>query len=220
MFKTAGLNLLCEINLNKLEINCSYAYFSFLTGTGCFVKKESKIKVAYRYALALYEAAAGKKAVDKVMKDAGVLRKIISEDASIVTSLSNPLWNTADKKQTLDEISTRLKLNEETRNFLSVAADGNRLGLLESILKSFCDIYYEKHDIAEVNVETVKPLSTEQDKKLQENLEKYFKKKVLITYTVKPEILGGLVVTCGSDMIDDSIRGKLNRLETVMKGGE
>ena len=141
MFKTAGLNLLCEINLNKLEINCSYAYFSFLTGTGCFVKKESKIKVAYRYALALYEAAAGKKAVDKVMKDAGVLRKIISEDASIVTSLSNPLWNTADKKQTLDEISTRLKLNEETRNFLSVAADGNRLGLLESILKSFCDIY-------------------------------------------------------------------------------
>ena len=69
-------------------------------------------------------------------------------------------------------------------------------------------------------METVKSLSAEQDKKLQENLEKYFKKKVLITYTVKSEILGGLVVTCGSDMIDDSIRGKLNRLETVMKGGE
>lgn len=44
--------------------------------------------------------------------------------------------------------------------------------------------------------------------------------KVVVNYEICPEILGGLIVKFGSSMIDDSIRGKLNRLEIMMKGGQ
>ena len=37
-------------------------------------------------------------------------------------------------------------------------------------------------------------------------------------YQIKPEILGGLVIECGTKLIDDSIKGKLERLELLMKG--
>ena len=63
-------------------------------------------------------------------------------------------------------------------------------------------------------------LSAAQVKKLEASLEKLLKQKVLVSYLVKPEVLGGLKVKYGSNMIDDTLLGKLNRLEQVMKGGQ
>jgi F-type H+-transporting ATPase subunit delta len=69
-------------------------------------------------------------------------------------------------------------------------------------------------------VQTVKALSAAQDSKLKALLEKKLAKKVLINYTITPDLLGGLIVKYGSSMIDDSLKGKLTRLEIIMKGGQ
>ena len=42
--------------------------------------------------------------------------------------------------------------------------------------------------------------------------------KVVVKYQIKPEILGGLVIECGTKFIDDSVKGKLERFELLMKG--
>ena len=81
-------------------------------------------------------------------------------------------------------------------------------------------VYYIRHDIAEVEVGTVRELSAAQDKKLRANLEKMLSRKVVVKYEIKPELLGGLVIKFNSNMIDDSLKSKLNRLELVMKGGQ
>ena len=49
-------------------------------------------------------------------------------------------------------------------------------------------------------------------------MEKYTGNKVVVKYQIKPEILGGLLVECGSELIDDSVKGKIDRLELLMKG--
>ena len=64
------------------------------------------------------------------------------------------------------------------------------------------------------------PLTETQDKNLKTNLKNFLKKDVLINYHINPDIMGGLVVSYNSEMIDDSLKGKLNRLETIMKGGQ
>jgi len=81
-------------------------------------------------------------------------------------------------------------------------------------------LYYQKHGIAEVEVSSVKPLSASQNKKLIAELEAKIGKKVVAKYVLAPELLGGLRIKYGSNMIDDSIMGKLNRLEIMMKGGQ
>ena len=43
-------------------------------------------------------------------------------------------------------------------------------------------------------------------------------REVTIDASVDPNILGGIVVKLGSQMIDASIRTKLNRLASAMKG--
>lgn len=91
---------------------------------------------------------------------------------------------------------------------------------LPQILEAFRHVYYIRHDIAEVEVGTVRELSAAQDKKLRANLEKMLSRKVVVKYEIKPELLGGLVIKFNSNMIDDSLKSKLNRLELVMKGGQ
>ena len=65
---------------------------------------------------------------------------------------------------------------------------------------------------------TYKFMKKDQDERLKRCLEKWLQKKVVIKYTIKPEILGGLLVECGSIMFDDSLKGKLEKLELLMKG--
>lgn len=184
------------------------------------VKKISKTKIISTYAQSLYEAAEENKVIEKVAKDVDVLRKILVDDPQIITDLSNQIWKTGSKLQAISEISKKLGLTEEMKSCLNLLAENGRMAELLSVLDAFKHTYYQRHDIEEVEVLTVKSLSEVQDKKLKASLEKKLAKKVLITYTIKPELLGGLVVKYGSSMIDDSISGKLTRLEIMMKGGQ
>lgn len=184
------------------------------------MKKDSKTKIARVYALALYEAAEERKTVPQVSDDMMKLLDAVRADAGIVKCLANPLWGLDDKKAALREVAARMKLNAETLNCLDLIAENGRFAELPQILEAFRHIYYVRHDIAEVEVGTVRELSAAQDKKLRVNLEKMLSRKVVVKYEIKPELLGGLVIKFNSNMIDDSLKSKLNRLELVMKGGQ
>ena len=184
------------------------------------VKKDSKTKIGRVYALALYEAAEAKKAVSRVSDDMAKLLDAVKADSEIVKYLSNPLWNVDDKKAALKAVAAKMKLSDETLNCLDLIAENGRFAELPQILEAFRHIFYEKHGIAEVEVGTVKELSAAQDEKLRANLEKMLSRKVVVKYEIKPELLGGLVIKFNSNMIDDSLKSKLNRLELVMKGGQ
>lgn len=184
------------------------------------MKKRSKTQIASTYALALYEVAESKKAVALVKKDVSLLLDEINTVKDFIKYFSNPIWEIASKKEALKEIATKLKLSSETLNCLDVIADNNRFAEIDLILQEFKHIANQKAGIEEVLVKSVQPLSAEQEKKLSANLENMLGKKVLINYEISPEILGGLQIKFGSNMIDDTINSKLNRLEQIMKGGQ
>jgi F-type H+-transporting ATPase subunit delta len=182
------------------------------------MSNDSKIQIASRYALALYLAAEEKKKIHEIGGDISTLLGIIKKDKDIIKDLSNPLWDADSKKNTLKLIGKKLKLSQETINCLGLVVDNNRTKDLELILEGFRKVYFKKHNITLVHVESVKELTPSQEKKLISNLEEKTSSKILLEYKIDPEILGGLIIRYGSEMIDDSVKGKLNKLETIMKG--
>ena len=170
------------------------------------MKKDSKNKLAASYADAMFEAARAAKAGSRVLSDVETLKSALEEDPKIVGMLANPLWKTDAKKAAVSEIGSRLGLSGVTVNALLTAADNNRLNLLPEILDRCKALFYAA------------VLKKDQDERLKRSLEKWLQKKVVIKYTIKPEILGGLLVECGSIMFDDSLKGKLEKLELLMKG--
>ena len=178
------------------------------------MKKRSKSKIASIYAIALYEAAVEKKALAKVQKDVALLLAETKALPDFVKFFANPIIEIQDKKDTLKQIAGKLKLNPETLSCLDILAENGRFSEFELILEEFVHYANKQAGIA------VKELNPAQSKKLEGALEKMLNQKVLVNYEVCPEILGGLQIKFGSNMIDDTILAKLNRLEQIMKGGQ
>lgn len=180
------------------------------------MKKDSKAKVATVYGKALYEAGLENKELELVYKELEYLYSVFS--ALQIKEISNPTINISIKKEVISEIVKKGKLSKTIEKSLDVLLDSGRFIYLKEICIAFKKFYCAQNNIALVNVRTVKELSISQDKKLKENLESFLQKKLIINYEIIPSILGGLVIDYDSFQIDDSIKGKLSRLEQIMKG--
>lgn len=181
------------------------------------MKKTSKTQIAQNYATALYDAAVSDNVLETVFNNCQDIEKTLN-NVEHLDILNNPELRFNQKKEILSAIADKLKISKTVENFLITLAENNRFGDLNAIFSRFYQIYYKKQEMMEVLVQSVQPLNAEQQEKLSKNLEKKLKQKLVINYKINPDILGGLVVEIGSNIIDDSIKGKLNRLEQVMKG--
>lgn len=180
------------------------------------MKKKSDIKIGATYAKAWFDGALELNELEKAFADTEKLSG--SFDAENLKLLSSPIIPFNIKTDAVKDISTSLKLSKSTKNLLNILLDNSRFSQLPQVLKEFKYIYYKHNNIVEVCVETVKPLSKSQDEKLQQKLKDSLKQDVVIEYQIKPEIIGGLNIMFGTYRFDDSIKRKLDDLESIMKG--
>ena len=61
-------------------------------------------------------------------------------------------------------------------------------------------------------------LSQEQLSAVKSSLRKLTDKEIKLNTKLDPEIMGGMIVKVGSQMIDTSVSTKLNNLKILMKG--
>ena len=89
---------------------------------------------------------------------------------------------------------------------------------MRKILDCFKHLDLQKRGILEVSAESVQELSDKQKQKLEKGLEKALNTPIIVNYKINPAILGGLSIQYNSVKVDDSVAGKLQRLEQIMKG--
>lgn len=181
------------------------------------MKKVSKAQIAQTYAKALYEASVVDNTLEKVFNDCLLINDAFSE-AKELYILNNPELKQSQKTEIISKIAKSLKVSKTSENFLLTLVENNRFGDISIIFEHFLQLYHKKQGILEVSVQSVLPLNEKQQEKLKSGLEKILKQKIIIKQKINKDILGGLIIEYASNMIDDSIKGKLNRLEQVMKG--
>lgn len=181
------------------------------------MKKYSKEKLANSYAQAIMEASPQ---VDETFADAQKMLKMLNEDANIIKYLSNPLWAVSDKKSAFDDVLKHMEIGQRFARCLDVVADNNRFDLLKEILQNFEKKYYIHKKITKVIVVSVVELSDKQKERLHRVMENQLNNKIILEYKIEPSILGGLRLEYGSNMIDDTIKAKLEKLSLLMKGAK
>ena len=77
-------------------------------------------------------------------------------------------------------------------------------------------IYLEKKNTVIAQVKSVIDLTEDQKKRLKEKLENKYNKKVIIEHEIDKSIIGGLYVRVGNDVIDGSIKSKLEDMRALM----
>ena len=177
-----------------------------------------RASLAGRYATALFGLAQDQKQVESVSQGLENLEAAMRESNDFKTLVTSPLVGRKEAGKAVRALTSELGLDPTTANFLAVLADNGRLGELGNIIRLFRKLAAEGRGETTAEVTSARPLADDQIAALKSNLKKRVGQEVTIESKVDPELLGGIVVRLGSQMIDASIRTKLNSLAHAMKG--
>ena len=174
--------------------------------------------LAGRYATALFELARDAKAIDSVGISLSGLSAALEQSKDFAALTTNPLLSRAAATKAVTSVAKSMKLDGLTGNFLGVLAQNRRLGQLGAVIQSYNALAAAHRGEATAEVTSAHPLDTAQVVALKAQLRTKVGRDVAVDLKVDPTILGGLVVKIGSQMIDSSIRTRLNTLANAMKG--
>ena len=108
-------------------------------------------------------------------------------------------------------------LSKEQRNFVQVLAENERLGVMGDVEQQFRLLRNRHEEILDVTVQTAYPLDEAQVADIVATLEKKYGRKVRATTELEDELIGGVCIRIGDEMIDASVRGKLAKLAATLK---
>jgi F-type H+-transporting ATPase subunit delta len=174
--------------------------------------------LAGRYATALFELARDERKLDAVGTSLASLKAGLADSAELRALTTSPLVGRDDALKTVKAVAAAMKLDPITSNFLGVMAQNRRLSQLGSVIRFFNLLAAAHRGETTAEVTSARPLNDDQVAALKSNLKGRLGRDVAVDLSVDPAILGGLVVKVGSQMIDGSIRTKLNTLAHAMKG--
>jgi len=109
-------------------------------------------------------------------------------------------------------------LDAEGKALLRLLTENGRLDFLPEIAARFKELEAEDRNVAEVEVVSATALDERQKERLAAALRARLNRDVRLTCATDPALIGGAVVRSGDMLIDGSLRGKLERLETELTG--
>ena len=174
--------------------------------------------LAGRYATALFELASERGALDKVEADLDALERALQDTPELRRALRSPIVSREEHERALDTLAGRLDLGDVVRNFLGLLAQKRRLGFLDGVIAAYRAMLAQRRGELTAEVVSAVPLGEGELAELRESVGRYAGRAVNLTARVDPSLIGGLVVTIGSRMIDASLKTKLQQLELSMRG--
>ena len=177
-----------------------------------------RASLAGRYASALFDLARDQRQIESVGNSLEALGRALAGSNDFDELVTSPLVSREEAGKAFAALAPDLGLDPITTNFLGVLARNGRKGQLPAVIRAYRRLAAEHRGETNAEIVTARPLNDDQLKHLRQQLRTRAGRDVNVDATVDPSILGGIVVRLGSQMIDASIRTKLNRLAQAMKG--
>lgn len=108
-------------------------------------------------------------------------------------------------------------LAEAQQRFVRVLADNERLAVLPEIATAFEALRNAHEGVVDAVVSSAYPLSEAQLATIVETLEQKYSARVKAAVKVDADLIGGVSIRVGDEVIDASVRGKLAQLASAMK---
>ncbi len=175
--------------------------------------------LAGRYATALFGLARDQGQIDAVARSLDSLEAALTESRDFRALVSSPLVSRADAARAIAALIPTLGVDPITDKFLRVLAENGRLAEIRNVIRTARQLAASHRGETTAEVTSAHPLNDGQLARLKANLKARLDgADVTVDAKVDPTLLGGLVVRLGSQMIDASIRTKLDTLAQAMRG--
>ena len=174
------------------------------------------ITSAERYSLALFELSEENNLLKKIEEQSLLMINLINQSRDFFNIIKDPTISQDDLSKVVNKLAENNGFDGLFKNFLNFLIQKRRFFFIERILKSFIEICSKKRGELMAELKSAKKLSTDEIKKIADELSSNFSSKIKLNYKHDESLIGGLVVQVGSTMVDTSIKNKLQQIENRM----
>lgn len=166
--------------------------------------------LARPYAEAVFKTA---KASDSAEKWSEMLEfiAVVVQDPDIAGAAENPKIEQQKFVDLLLDICQE-NINEQGINFLKLLVQNHRLSLVPQIAELYERYRAEDEGYIDVDVKSAYAMSKSEQNTLAQSLKARFNKDVNISVTIDKSLIGGILIRAGDQVIDGSLKGRLQQL--------
>jgi ATP synthase F1 delta subunit len=174
----------------------------------------SEGKIATVYATALYQAAHEEGRVEQVRRDLGEFVEALETSAELGQLLTAEEISDSRKTAVLLELTEGG--DELMRNLLRLLVDKSRESEVAGVYRAYVGLVEQAQGLVRVEVVSAVPLTPALQDSLRAKIASSLHKTVELTMTVDKEILGGLRLRVGDQIVDASVRHRLESLRALL----
>lgn len=174
--------------------------------------KSDLSRVASHYAQALFELAEKEGKIDRVLGDLSTVNMTLNSDPEFEKLMKHPGIPSVEKKQLVVNLF-KDKCDDLTLRLVEMLCDRRRLEVLPEVEVSYKQLLREKKGIVVGTLVSAEPLDEGQRAHLESQLRQKLGKQLELNVEVDKSLLGGFVLKLSDQVIDGSLKGRLQAIE-------
>lgn len=173
------------------------------------------VTIARPYAEAVFRLAKENKALAAWSERLSLL-SAFAGDAQMRQCIGNPELSATQKSEIFKSLAGP-SIESSEANLIDVLAENERLSLLPEIAGLFEALKGAEEGITEATIHSAFPLDDKQRQTLIADLEARFKTRLKAEVVVDQHLIGGVKIVVGDQVLDTSVRGKLESMGLALK---
>ena len=139
-----------------------------------------------------------------------------AKDEGVATHLDDPKLSGHEAAAFLVSMFAD-ELSDSMKNFLDVLSSNGRLMLIPTIAEQYESLKAQHEKTMRVTVSSAFEVSESEQALIEGALRNRLQREIEVETTIDSELLGGVVIRTEDTVIDDSVRGKLNKLAGILR---
>ncbi len=172
-----------------------------------------------RYAKALFGIAREDGTVEETAAQLGALADLLGSNPELRGCLFRPLHPVAERRAVVKSVAERLGTPPTLQSFYAFLVDQRRLIDFPAILNEYQRLAAEAEGRTEAQVVSATPLDDAARERLVRALSARTGRRVSVTVSVDPDLIGGVVAQVGDLVFDGSLRSQLQQLRASLTRG-
>jgi F-type H+-transporting ATPase subunit delta len=166
--------------------------------------------IARPYAEALFKAGAGAAESEQLSALAAV-----AADARLRQFADDPKVRPQQVFDVMGQV-VKVPLAPRVQSFLRTVLDNGRIAALPEIAAQFHALVNAKSGVSDATIESAYPIDAAQLADVTTALERRFARKLNASVVLKPELIGGIRVVVGDEVLDTSVAARLQQMKTAL----
>jgi len=167
-------------------------------------------EIAAVYARSLFEVAKEQDKLDKVREQLGEFVDAMEADRELQVFFFSPYFSTQEKRDGLDRAVSGA--DETIINFLKLLIENHRMPVIFRVRRGYDELWEQENKLLPVQVTSAVELDKSTVKQIGDRIAEQTGQKVDLSASVEPDILGGIIVRVGNQVLDASVRNRLEQL--------